>query len=169
MGNKLSGKSSQVAPDPIKPARHLDKGSEASKENTLKSSKQPFSCGVFKRKTSSIFLDYEGLSFDEYFRRKQSGSKSSARNSLETASHQGSLVSSTSQGDKTVYSKIELDKVTSASDNQIYSQIRDQPVTSDTQIYAKIGQNNDETNSPSYESIPDMNYRGIVLKMINFS
>ena len=175
MGNKLSLKSSQLTAETQKQAKHTDKGSESSKESTLKNTKQPFSCGVFKRKTSSIFLDYEGLSFDEYFRKKQSGSKGSTTNSVETtsASNQGSLVSSSSRGGRTVYSKSELEQVTgnsgsfsqgkSVSDNQIYSQISDQIVTSDSQIYSKIGQHNIETNNPSYESIMDMNHRGIVL------
>jgi len=171
MGNKLSLKSSQLVAEPPKQAKDAAKGGEANKEESIRSGKQPFSCGIFKRKTSSIFLDYEGLSFDEYFRRKQSGSKTSARNSLDTTSlsNHGSLVSTSSQGGKTVYSKLELEQVSStserhsqgksASDNQIYSQLSDNNINSDSPIYTKIGQNNVGTNNPIYESITDVDPR----------
>ena len=167
MGNKLSLKTntdhSEVHPQV--------KTSEQSKQlNPKQFAKQPFSCGVFRRKPSSIFLDYDGLSFDEYFKKK------GARNSLGTTSlsNQSSILSTSSQGDKTVYSKVECGQMTPTSElkgesqsengSGIYSEIKDtrsgiyseikEPHASGSQLYVN-SLKNQEANMTSYESIAD--------------
>ena len=147
MGNRLSYKAAKQGKEAV-----IGEGENKEVEDT-KREKTVFSCGVFKRKTSSIFLDYEGLPFEEYFRRRQSGSKSSARNSL-------------ARTQDTLYSKLDLEQVTStasdnqASDNPIYSQIIDLNITSES----NSEQNWKDGHIPIYQSITDVDLKGIVQK-----
>ena len=147
MGNRLSYKAEKQGKEVV-----ISDG-ETKEVEDEKREKNVFSCGVFKRKTSSIFLDYEGLPFEEYFRRRQSGSKTSARNSLATTQD-------------TLSSKLELEQVTNTtsdnqgSDHQIYSQISDLNITSES----NSEQNSKDGNIPIYQSITDVDFRGIVQK-----
>merc|ERR1711915_17272 len=110
------------------------------------------------------------------------GKKKGARNSLGTTSlsNQSSILSTSSQGDKTVYSKVECGQMTPTSEIKgesqsengigIYSEIKDtrsgiyseikEPHPSGSQFYSN-NLKNQETSMTSYESIADLEGTGM--------